>query len=73
MMIFTILGIIVSVLFFIVILMHLIEGRIKRRANKKILWNMDRVEDLNISRQRDKVVTLTGGLAHDRIYETKQK
>ena len=54
MMIFTILGIIVAIFFFIVILMTIIEGRIKRKTKEKFLWNMDKVE------------TRTGGLAHDR-------
>ena len=54
MMIFTILGIIVAIFFFVVILMTIIEGRIKRKTKEKFLWNMDKVE------------TRTGGLAHDR-------
>ena len=57
MIIFTILGIIVAVFLFIVILMTIIEGRIKRRTTEKLLWKMDKVE------------TRTGGLAHDRINE----
>jgi len=57
MMIFTILGIIVAVFFFIVIIMTIIEGRIKRRTKEKLLWKMD------------KVVTRTGGLENDRINE----
>jgi|TARA_R110000737_G_scaffold23769_1_gene42513 hypothetical protein len=63
MIIFTILGIITASTFFILILMSIIESRIKRRAKDKILWNMN-----NYSK-RDKVVTRTGGLAHDRINE----
>ena len=54
MMIFTLLGIIVAIFFFVVILMTIIEGRIKRKTKEKFLWNMDKVE------------TRTGGLAHDR-------
>jgi predicted membrane protein len=53
-MIFTLLGIIVAIFFFVVILMTIIEGRIKRKTKEKFLWNMDKVE------------TRTGGLAHDR-------
>ena len=68
-MIFTILGIIVAVFFFIVIMMTIIEGRIKNKQNEKILWNMEKVETANIRGQRDKVETRTGGLAHDRINE----
>ena len=54
MMIFTLLGIIVAIFFFVVILMTIIEGRIKRKTKEKFLWNMDKVE------------TRTGGLAHNR-------
>ena len=57
MIIFTVLGIIVAVFFFIVIIMSIIETRIKNRTKEKFLWNMDKVE------------TRTGGLSHDRIYE----
>ena len=63
MMIFTILGIIVAIFFFVVIMMT----RIKNRTKEKFLWNMEKVEIANISEvKRDKVVTRTGGLAHDR-------
>jgi len=65
-MIFTILGILTSIFFFIVILMTVIETRIKNRATEKLFWNMDKVETTNIRGQRDKVETRTGGLAHDR-------
>ena len=57
MMIFTILGIIVSVFFFIVIMMTIIEGRIKRKSKERLLWKMDKVE------------TRTGGLENDRLNE----
>ena len=75
MMIFTLLGIIVAIFFFVVILMTIIEGRIKRKTKEKFLWNMEKVETANIRGQRDKVVTRTGGLAHDRnrTYEEIQK
>ena len=69
MMIFTILGIITAAFFFIVIMMTIIEGRIKNKQNEKILYNMEKVETANIREQRDKVETRTGGLAHDRINE----
>ena len=69
MIIFTILGIIIAIFFFIVILITIIEGRIKKNQNEKILWNMEKVETANIREQRDKVETRTGGLAHDRINE----
>jgi len=57
MIIFTILGILTAVFIFIVILMTIIEGRIKRRTKEKLLWKMD------------KVVTRTGGLENDRLNE----
>ena len=43
-----------SIFFLIVIVITIIEGRIKSKQNEKILWKMDKVE------------TRTGGLAHDR-------
>jgi predicted membrane protein len=54
MIIFTILGICTAIFFFIVIMMTIIETRIKNRTKEKFLWKMDKVE------------TRTGGLAHDR-------
>ena len=69
MMIFTILGIITAAFFFIVIMMTIIEGRIKNKQNEKILYNMEKVESANIREQRDKVKTRTGGLENDRLNE----
>ena len=69
MIIFTIIGIITGFFFFIVILMTIIETRIKNRRKEKLFWNMENVETANIRGQRDKVQTRTGGLAHDRINE----
>ena len=66
MIIFTLVGIITVFFFLMVILMTIIEGRVKNRQNEKLFWNMDKVETANIRRQRDKVETRTGGLAHDR-------
>ena len=54
MIIFTLLGILTAIFFFIIILMTIIETRIKNRTKEKFLWKMDKVE------------TRTGGLAHDR-------
>ena len=54
MIIFTLLGIFTAIFFFVVILMSIIEGRVRNKTNEKTLWKMD------------KVVTRTGGLAHDR-------
>ena len=69
MIIFTLLGILTAIFFFIVILMTIIETRIKNRTTEKLLWNMENVETANIRGQTDKVETRTGGLAHDRINE----
>ena len=66
MIIFTVLGILTAIFFFIVIMMSIIETRIKNRTKEKFLWNMEKVETANIRGQRDKAVTRTGGLAHDR-------
>ena len=57
MIIFTALGILTAIFFFIVILMSIIETRIKNRTKEKLFYNMDKVE------------TLTGGLENDRINE----
>jgi len=57
MIIFTLLGIVTAIFFFVVILFSIIEGRIKRRTKEKLLWKMDKVE------------TRTGGLENDRLNE----
>tara|TARA_R110000796_G_scaffold95678_2_gene201110 strand:+ start:107 stop:286 length:180 start_codon:yes stop_codon:yes gene_type:complete len=57
MIIFTVIGILVAIFFFVVIIMTIIEGRIKRKAKEKFIWNMDKVE------------TRTGGLENDRLNE----
>ena len=66
MIIFTILGILTAIFLFVVILMTIIETRIKNRRKEKLFWNMENLETANIRGQRDKVETRTGGLAHDR-------
>jgi predicted membrane protein len=66
MIIFTLLGIFTAIFFFIVIMMSIIETRIKNRTTEKLFWNMEKLETANIKEQRDKVETRTGGLAHDR-------
>ena len=66
MIIFTLLGILTAIFFFIVILMTIIETRIKNRTTEKLFCNMEKLETANIEGQRDKVETRTGGLAHDR-------
>jgi predicted membrane protein len=57
MIIFTVIGILTAIFFFLVIVISVIETRIKNRNKEKILWNMDKVE------------TLTGGLENDRLNE----
>ena len=69
MIIFTILGILTAIFFFVVIIMSIIETRIKNRTKEKLFWNMENLETANIRRQRDKVETRTGGLENDRLNE----
>ena len=57
MIIFSIVGICTALFFFIVILMSIIETRIKNRTKEKLFYKMD------------KVVTRTGGLENDRLNE----
>ena len=44
MIIFTLLGILTAIFFFIVILMTIIETRIKNRTNNKLFWNMENLD-----------------------------
>ena len=44
MIIFTILGILTAIFFFIVILMTIIETRIKNRRKEKLFWNMENLD-----------------------------
>ena len=57
MIIFTVLGIFTAIFFCIVILMSIIETRIKNKRKEKLIWKMDKVE------------TRTGGLENDRLNE----
>ena len=57
MIIFTILGMITSAFFLIVIIISYIEGKERSKQNEKIIWKMDKVE------------TRTGGLENDRLNE----
>ena len=61
MIIFTLVGIVTAFFFFMVILMTIIEGRIKNRQNEKLFYKMDKVE------------TRTGGLENDRLNERQKK
>ena len=44
MIIFTILGILTAIFFFIVIMMTIIETRIKNRRKEKLFWNMENLD-----------------------------
>ena len=44
MIIFTILGILTAIFLFVVILMTIIETRIKNRRKEKLFWNMENLE-----------------------------
>jgi predicted membrane protein len=44
MIIFTLMGIFTAIFFFVVILMSIIETRIKNRRKEKFLWNIDNLD-----------------------------
>ena len=44
MIIFTILGIFTAIFFFVVIMMSIIETRMKNRTKEKLFWNMDNLD-----------------------------
>ena len=44
MIIFTLMGIFTAIFFFIVIIMTIIEDRIKRRTKEKLFWNMEKLD-----------------------------
>ena len=44
MIIFTLLGILTAIFFFIVIIMTIIESRIKNRRKEKLFWNMENLD-----------------------------
>ena len=46
--------------------MSIVEGKIRDRQNEKIVWRIEEMEKMDKIEKRDKVVTRTGGLAHDR-------
>ena len=55
MIIFTVLGILTAIFFFVVIIMSIIETRIKNRINNKLFWNMDKLEPLTDSDLIDEI------------------
>jgi hypothetical protein len=40
--------------------MSIVEGKIRSKQNEKVVWRIEQMD------KRDKVVTRTGGLPHDR-------
>ena len=44
MIIFTLMGIFTAIFFFVVIIMTIIEDRIKRRTKEKLFWNMENLD-----------------------------
>jgi ribosome-associated translation inhibitor RaiA len=69
MIIFTVIGIFTAIFFFVVILMSIIETRIKNRTKEKFLWNMEKVETANIRGQRDHTIEIE----HTAKYKSKMK
>jgi len=55
MIIFTLMGIFTAIFFFVVIIMSIIETRIKKRTNNKLFWNMDKLETLTDSDLIDEI------------------
>ena len=55
MIIFTVLGILTAIFFFVVIIMSIIETRIKNRTNNKLFWNMEKLEKLTDSDLIDEI------------------
>ena len=55
MIIFTVIGIFTAIFFFVVIIMSIIETRIKNTTNNKLFWNMDKLETLTDSDLIDEI------------------
>ena len=55
MIIFTVLGILTAIFFFVVIIMSIIETRIKNRTNNKLFWNIEKLEKLTDSDLIDEI------------------
>jgi len=49
MIIFTILGIVTAIFFFVISLMAILEAGVKRRKKEKFLWNMERVTEKELT------------------------
>ena len=55
MIIFTVIGIFTAIFFFVVIIMSIIETRIKNRTKEKLFWNMEKLEPLTDSDLIDEI------------------
>ena len=55
MIIFTVLGILTAIFFFIVIMMSIIETRIKNRTKEKLIWKMENLKPLTDSDLIDEI------------------
>ena len=63
MMVFKITLCVVIFVLVMIILMSIVEGKIRDRQNEKITWRIEQMD------KRDRVVTRTGGLENDRLNE----
>ena len=63
MMIFKITLCVIIFVLVMIIFMSIVEGKIRDRQNEKIIWRIEQMD------KRDRVVTRTGGLEHDRLNE----
>ena len=67
MMYLTMIACVVLFTAFLLIVMNIIVSTLRTKENQRIEWKIDEMD------KRDRVVTRTGGLAHDRIYEDVKK
>ena len=63
MMVFKITLCVVIFVLVMIILMSIVEGKIRDRQNEKITWRIEQMD------KRDRVVTRTGGIENDRLNE----
>ena len=67
MMYLNLIAVVVLFIAFLLIVMNIILSILRTKENERIVWKIDEMD------KRDRVVTRTGGLAHDRIYEDVKK
>ena len=67
MMYLTMIACVVLFTAFLLIVMNIIVSTLRTKENQRIEWKINEMD------KRDRVVTRTGGLAHDRIYEDVKK